>query len=169
MYPIDEKNYFKKEIDQREILETFNFQILELLKNTDFFEKEEMQNLIFFQDKFTQNTKHLTILEYQSEMERLAIDFSWKSSEIEGNTYSLLETEQLLKYRKITSGKTKEEAMMLLNHKETINFITDNQNYLETLTVAKIESIHSLLIKDLGVEKNIRKRRLVLQAQITAL
>jgi Fic family protein len=54
-------------------------------------------------------------------MNRLAIDFSWKSSQIEGNTYSLLETETLLNDKKTASGKTKEEATMLLNHKDTID------------------------------------------------
>ena len=98
-------------------------------------------------------------MEYQAELERLAIDLSWKSSQIEGDTYSLLETERLLKDRETASGKTKEEAVMLLNHKEAIDFIVANPDYLETLTVAKLEGIHSLLIKDLGVDKNIRKRR----------
>lgn len=57
--------------------------------------------------------------EYLKELERLAIDLSWKSSQIEGNTYSLLETERLLKDKETASGKTKEEAIMLLNHKRT--------------------------------------------------
>jgi Fic family protein len=118
-----------------------------------------LDRLYNLQNKFTENTKHLTVLEYQTELERLAIDLSWKSSQIEGNTYSLLETERLLKDRETASGKTKEEAVMLLNHKEAIDFIVANPDYLETLTVAKLEGIHSLLIKDLGVDKNIRKRR----------
>ena len=59
------------------------------------------------------------------EMERLGIDLSWKSSQIEGNTYSLLETERLLKEKQTASGKTKEEAVMLLNHKDALDFILD--------------------------------------------
>ena len=45
-------------------------------------------------------------------MERLAIDLSWKSSQIEGNTYSLLETERLLKEQEIAQGKPKDDATM---------------------------------------------------------
>ena len=75
-------------------------------------------------------------------MDRLAIDLSWKSSQIEGNTYSLLETEQLLREKKTAAGKSKDEAIMLLNHKEAIDFIVDNPDYLEQLTIAKIENIH---------------------------
>lgn len=51
---------------------------------------------------------------YNKEMERLAIDLSWKSSQIEGNTYSLLETERLLKDKETAAGKPKDNAAMLL-------------------------------------------------------
>jgi len=93
------------------------------------------------------------------EMERLAIDLSWKSSQIEGNTYSLLETERLLNEKLTAEGKTKDEATMLLNHKECIDFVLEHKNYLSPLKVSNLENIHRLLIKDLGVSSNIRKRR----------
>ena len=48
---------------------------------------------------------------------------------------------------------------MLLNHKEAIDFISETPDYLIPISVPKIEDIHSLLIKELGVDKNIRKRR----------
>ena len=159
LYPIDVTDYFKKEIDERSIIAAFNFDVFELVANTAVFQKEELDRLNHLQNKYIENTAHLSELEYQSELERLAIDLSWKSSQIEGNTYSLLETERLLKESQTASGKTKEEAVMLLNHKEAIDFIVANPDYLETLTVAKLEASHSLLIKNLGVDKHIRKRR----------
>ena len=97
--------------------------------------------------------------EYNKEMERLGIDLSWKSSQIEGNTYSLLETERLLRERLTASGKTKEEAVMLLNHKEALRFILDNPDYLQHLTLGHIEDIHTLLTKELSVDKGVRHRR----------
>lgn len=48
---------------------------------------------------------------------------------------------------------------MLLNHKEAIDFIVDDPDYIEPVEVRRIEDIHSILIKDLGVERNIRNRR----------
>lgn len=48
---------------------------------------------------------------------------------------------------------------MLLNHKDALDFIVQNPDYLEHLTVARIEDIHSILIKELGVDRNIRNRR----------
>ena len=48
---------------------------------------------------------------------------------------------------------------MLLNHKDAIDFIVNDKSYVTPLTISGIEDIHSLLIKDLGIERNIRKRR----------
>jgi Fic family protein len=48
---------------------------------------------------------------------------------------------------------------MLLNHKEALDFIIENTDYLNPLSVSKIEDIHSILTKELLVERNLRKRR----------
>ncbi len=55
--------------------------------------------------------------------ERLLIDLSWNSSRLEGNTYSLLETQELLNLDYITPGKNAQETQMLLNHKHAIEFL----------------------------------------------
>ena len=54
---------------------------------------------------------------------RLLIDLSWNSSRLEGNTYSLLETERLLEWGKVAAGKDLRETQMLLNHKAAIEFL----------------------------------------------
>ena len=54
---------------------------------------------------------------------RLLIDLSWNSSRLEGNTYSLLETERLLNAGEAAHGKDALEAQMILNHKEAIEFL----------------------------------------------
>lgn len=160
LYPVDTEKYYEKEIDERDIRENFNLRLIpETLKEFSVFTANELEHLELLQDKFKKNISQLSETEYIKELERLAIDLSWKSSQIEGNTYSLLETERLLKEKETAAGKTKEEAVMLLNHKEVIDFIIENPNYLTPLSVSKIEDIHSILIKELGVDKNIRKRR----------
>lgn len=158
--PIEVNQYFEKEIDEREILDSFNLELINgVLSNEKLFTPDELQLLGDLQKKFTSNISELTDLEYSKEMERLAIDLSWKSSQIEGNTYSLLETERLLKDKETAQGKTKDDVVMLLNHKETLDFILENKDYLSPLSISKIENIHSLLVKDLDVDRNIRKRR----------
>lgn len=120
---------------------------------------KEYKELETLQLKFTDNIANLSKGEYGKEMERLAIDLSWKSSQLEGNIYSLLETERLLREQKTAEGKSKDDAIMLINHKEAINFIIAHPDYVVPLTIPSIEDIHSILIKDLGVDRNIRKRR----------
>ncbi len=158
--PIDIERYYEKEIDERKIKEGFNFSLINdvLAKNT-LFTKAELEKLNGLQATFENNISQLTANEYKKEFERLAIDLSWKSSQIEGNTYSLLETERLLKEKETASGKTKEEATMLLNHKDSLDFLIEHPDYLHPLSVSKIEDIHSILTKELSVERNLRKRR----------
>lgn len=157
---IDMAIYFEKEIDERQIQEGFNFQLItDILRDVDLFTPDEANHLQQLQEEFLNNVSHMTPAAYNKEMERLAIDLSWKSSQIEGNTYSLLETERLLKDKETAAGKPKDDATMLLNHKEALNFIIENTDYVVPLTIARIEDIHSILIKDLEVERNIRQRR----------
>lgn len=56
---------------------------------------------------------------------RLLIDLSWNSSRLEGNTYSLLETEQLLAFGRNAEGKDLREAQMIVNHKAAIELLVD--------------------------------------------
>jgi len=56
---------------------------------------------------------------------RLLIDLSWNSSRLEGNTYSLLETERLLEMGEVAEGKDAREAQMILNHKTAIELLVD--------------------------------------------
>lgn len=55
--------------------------------------------------------------------QRLLIDLSWNSSRLEGNSYSLLETEQLFEKGVAAEGKDSRETQMILNHKAAIEFL----------------------------------------------
>ena len=152
--------YFEKEMDEREVQTSFNFELInEILPQVELFTEEEKKLLTDLQAQFTKNLEDITPTEYRKEMERLGIDLSWKSSQIEGNTYSLLETEKLLKEKQTASGKTKEEAVMLLNHKDALDFILAEPEYLQEISIRRIEELHTLLVKELEVDKGIRKRR----------
>lgn len=158
--PVDLDEYYSKEVDEREVQTGYNFDLIpNVLSKVALFTKEEMDELNALQTRFVENFSSLSEEQKRREMERLGIDLSWKSSQIEGNTYSLLETERLLKEKQTAAGKTKEEAIMLLNHKDALDFIVANPDYLQHLTISRIEDIHSLLVKELGVDRNIRTRR----------
>lgn len=160
LHPIDPNEYFKQEIDERMIIPSFSNELLtDVLTDVPLFTQDESAYLNALQKTYKDNISQLTPLEYIKELERLAIDLSWKSSQIEGNTYSLLETERLLKDKETAQGKTKDEAIMLLNHKAALDFIIENPDYVEPLNVSRIEDIHSILMQELNVDRTIRKRR----------
>ena len=160
LMPLNLDTYFAQDIDERKVQTSFNFELIrEQLPKVKLFTSEEKSHLQELQDVFRQHVEEMTQNEYNKEMERLGIDLSWKSSQIEGNTYSLLETERLLRESKTADGKTQEEATMLLNHKYALRFILDNPDYLQELTVSHIEDIHSLLTQGLSVDRGIRHRR----------
>jgi len=160
LMPLNLDTYFAQDVDKRQVQTSFNFELIrEQLPAVSLFTDEEKARLQELQEEFRQHVSEMTENEYRKEMERLGIDLSWKSSQIEGNTYSLLETERLLRESKTADGKTKEEAVMLLNHKDALRFILDNPDYLQTLTVSHIEDIHQLLTKELSVDRGIRHRR----------
>jgi len=157
--PIDLKTYFTKDVDDRLIVKHFDFELINnILPKLELFNKNEMKRLKQLHQIYLNNISTLSNTLYKKDLERLGIDLSWKSSQIEGNTYSLLETEQLLKERVEAKGKQKEEAVMLLNHKSAHDYILDSPNYFLKLNKKKIIEVHSLLVEGLDVEKNIRKR-----------
>jgi hypothetical protein len=80
--------------------------------------------------------------------ERMLVDLSWASSKLEGNTFSLLETEQLILKNEAVIGKTALEIQMILNHKEAIRFIILNRQNLE-IEGRTFKSIHALLAENL--------------------
>ena len=160
LMPLNLDTYFAKDVDERQVQTSFNFQLIrDQLPTVELFTEDERKHLNELQQMFRKHVNEMTVNEYKKEMERLGIDLSWKSSQIEGNTYSLLETERLLRESKTAEGKTKEEAIMLLNHKDALRFILDNPDYLQLLSLSHIEDIHALLTKDLSVDKGIRHRR----------
>jgi hypothetical protein len=79
---------------------------------------------------------------------RLLIDLSWNSSRLEGNTYSLLETERLLEGGHAAAGKDLKETQMILNHKAAIEFLI---NSAEEIGVNRftILNLHTLLSDNL--------------------
>ncbi len=56
---------------------------------------------------------------------RVLIDLSWNSSRLEGNTYSLLETDRLLEFGEVAEGKQAIESQMILNHKAAIELLVE--------------------------------------------
>lgn len=153
----DIKRYFADDSDNRKnTKKTLDFKIFGNLH--DLFSQNELEELNKICHSFDKETKKLNKDILKRELERFVIELSWKSSKIEGNTYSLLETESLIKEQKEAVGKSKEDAIMILNHKIVFEEILKNKNDFRNLSISKINQLHNLLIKDLNVTTGIRKQ-----------
>lgn len=84
----------------------------------------------------------------QKILERLILDLCWNSSRLEGNTYSLLETDRLLSSGAMAEGKNVLEAKMILNHKRAIEFLASSVKEMG-FSRYTIFSLHKLLSTDL--------------------
>jgi hypothetical protein len=81
-------------------------------------------------------------------LQRLLIDLSYNSSRLEGNTYSLLDTERLIRLGEAAENKSALEAQMILNHKDAIEFIVNSAEEIE-LNRYTVLNLHALLSNNL--------------------
>lgn len=157
LLPFPPDAYFGEETDRRVIrADRINFSsVHEWNRLFSSLELEKIDALTkAFQERLDQYKKNAI----QKEFERITIEFSWRSSHIEGNTYSLLDTERLLKEHREASGKTHHEAIVILNHKNALEYAWRNPAYFKKITLRKIEEVHTLIVKGLPIAEGLRKR-----------
>ena len=77
-------------------------------------------------------------------LNRLLIDLSWASSQLEGNTYSQLDTERLIEFGQVAEGKDAMETQMILNHKAAIEYLVMNIEQTE-VSQETIIALHAFL------------------------
>lgn len=150
------EDYFKKQADDRVgVKKNFDFNVFKNLNGL--FTAKELSSLDKVNADFLRHIKKLPAPAIKKEWERLTIELSWKSSQIEGNTYSLIDTEILIKEHQEAKGHKKDEAIMILNHKKALDWIFKNPRNFTKLSLSQIENLHRLLVDKLGVETGIRK------------
>jgi Fic/DOC family len=157
--PIESKAYCAIDQDYRPAKKAFNFNLFEQISEIEsFFAKDESEKLsnatICFQDK----TKRGSLSLHKKELERFIIELAWKSSKIEGNTYSILDTERLIRDGIEAEGKTAQEAKMILNHKSAFLFVLENKDFFRSkITLSLLEELHAILVKGLNIESGLRR------------
>ncbi len=154
---IDVKNYVSIEPDKRFGLRNYNFKLLKNLP-VDIFEEDEKKGLEASTENYNKRIKNLPLAIQKKELERLVIELSWKSSKIEGNTYTLLDTERLILDNKEATGRSREETQMILNHKEAFDYVRQYSSQFQTMTRKNLEELHSVLVKNLNVGRGLRTR-----------
>lgn len=152
---IDIGGYFKKELNERKAKTTFDWEIFKKLKNI--FTDEEIKRWEDSSKDFKNRRKILDKTIFKREIERFVVEFAWKSSQIEGNTYDLLETETLLRENIEAEGHSRWEAIMLLNHKDAMKTILSNKESFKSMSYGDLIQLHGVLTKDL-ITSGIRTR-----------
>ena len=93
------------------------------------------------------------------ELEYLTIELSWKSSALEGNTYTLLDTQLLLTEGIKAKNRTEFETQMILNHKNAISFIIQNlELFGDQLKFSTVDKLHQIIGYNLSIDSHIRKK-----------
>jgi len=153
----DLERYFAVDPDNRiNARRSFDFGILQNLH--DPFLPEEINILEKTALSFKTKTVTLGPDLLKRELARFVIELAWKSSKIEGNTYTLLETESLIKEQKEAAGKSKAEAIMILNHKAAFEEMLKAKKDFQVISVSGINQLHNILTKGLGISPGIRRR-----------
>ncbi len=99
------------------------------------------------------------------ELEYLTVELSWKSSALEGNTYTLLDTQLLLTEGIKAKNRTEFETQMILNHKDAIAFIIGNAELFSSkINFATVEELHKIIGHNLGIAPGVRKRLVKISA-----
>lgn len=81
-------------------------------------------------------------------LNRLLIDLSWASSRLEGNTYSQLDTQNLIDNSQEAEGKDRLETQMILNHKQAIEFLVEQADEID-FNMYTFMNLHALLSENL--------------------
>lgn len=154
---VDAKTFCAVEPDKRYGLDSFNFDFLPAIP-VDIFLDAELKKMEEATAEYHRRTSDVPPAIQKKELERLVIELSWKSSKIEGNTYTLLDTERLILEHKEAPGHSKAEALMILNHKSAFDFIHENKHAFKALSRRNLEELHARLVKGLSVGLGLRKK-----------
>jgi len=147
--------YFLLDPDQRnDVKKTLNFEIYPDL--TNLFSEKEKADIKNTNRSFSDESQKIAPDIFQKELERFIIEFAWKSSKIEGNTYSLFDTESLIKQKTEALGHSREEAIMILNHKQAFDFILKHKEDFKNISLAKISELHNCIVREMGITTGLR-------------
>ncbi|MFA7119591.1 MAG: Fic family protein [Sphaerochaetaceae bacterium] len=152
---IDAHQYCQMEPDKRWGNKKYNFDLWPEI-NFPLFTTEEYAELNQASQVYQQRSVNLSPTLNQKELARFIIELSWKSSKIEGNTYTLLDTEKLLQQGIKSSKNSQEEAIMIINHKKAFQFVLDQKKIFKAPTKQNLEELHKILVQDLKITSNIR-------------
>ena len=128
-------NLSKKEISEKEIEAD-----KELIYLNNLLTEKEIKELERIKEKYKRQPKE----NFENRCEVFTSNFTYNSTAIEGNTFTLQETAQLL-FESVTPRKSMREINEILNHKKAFDFIL---NYNGDITKEFICDLHKIVVQD---------------------
>jgi predicted transcriptional regulator len=99
------------------------------------------------------------------DLQHLTVELAWKSSSLEGNTYTLLDTQLLIAEGVKAKDRTEFETQMILNHKNAITFIIENKElFTDDIEFRSVEELHRIIGQNLGIDAGIRNKLVKISA-----
>lgn len=133
----------------------FNHELIDWLLKL---EKDELESILKSSSISKLKANHSEPMSAK-ELEYLTVELSWKSSALEGNTYTLLDTQLLLVEGIKAKNRTEFETQMILNHKNAIAFIIENKDLFSgKIKFSTLEELHKIIGNNLGIDNGIRKK-----------
>jgi len=155
--PIDAAGYCAVEPDKRDGRKSYDFGLFDSMPD-EIFSDGELEIMDKATAIYASNSTDLSQDLREKELERFTVELSWKSSKIEGNTYTLLDTERLILDGIEAPGHDKDEARMILNHKEAFKFVRARSDSFKGLSLADMEQVHKILVQGLNVNFGLRSK-----------
>jgi len=148
-------------IDEARPESTLNFNLISWLKTIP---ESELESILKY-DTVALNNQVTTEKMTAKELEYLTVELAWKSSALEGNTYTLLDTQLLLLEGVKAQNRTEFETQMILNHKNAISFIIEHPNLFDhEIRFSSVEELHRIISYNLGIESGVRKKMVKISA-----
>lgn len=142
------------EIEDRPV-SSFNHELIEWLSSLS---NKEIDRVFGEYAKALMPAKPYTQMSAK-ELEYLTVELSWKSSSLEGNTYTLLDTQLLLIEGIKAKNKTEFETQMIINHKNAIAFIVEHKDlFADNIEFRTLEELHRIIASNLGIDTGVRKK-----------
>jgi Fic family protein len=138
---------------------SYDFERLDALRSADLFSVDEQNRLTEFNQIYSTKLQTAPTDIVRRERERITVELSWKSSQLEGNTYTLLETESLIKDGIPGTGRTEQETTMVLNHKKALDFTEQHKElFTSSCDFQTILELHKILTAGLDIGIGLRER-----------
>jgi Fic family protein len=154
--PINTDEYFGLPELGRRGQTVYNFDLIDNIGECALFSAEQISAMNHATEVYHSRISTMSDTLHKKELERFVIELSWKSSKIEGNTYTLLDTEKLIRDGVPAEGHKPEEATMILNHKKAFDYVLTLCKNNGEITEQDIHVLHKLLVQDLDVNTGLR-------------